>query len=76
MPSLLERVGNVMRREFATASPSDMLESVFVKLKGCNCHSIPIVRDTEPVGIVTMENVGEFLAIQGALRTTHGVTNN
>jgi Zn-dependent protease/CBS domain-containing protein len=63
-----EPVRNVMRRDFETAGPSDMLESVFLKLQEGNCHSLPIVRDSELVGIVTMENVGEFLAIQSALK--------
>jgi Zn-dependent protease len=63
-------VRDVMRREFETATPSDMLEPVFFKLQNCACHSIPVVRNSEVVGIVTMENVGEFLSIKGALQPT------
>ena len=63
-----EAVGNVMRREFLQADPADMLETAFARLQECECHSIPVVRQGQLVGIVTMENVGEFLAIHSALR--------
>ena len=61
-------VRSIMRREFETAEPADMLQSVFNKLQQCECLSIPVVRNGELVGIVTMENIGEFLAIHSALR--------
>jgi Zn-dependent protease len=66
-------VGNVMRREFLIASPSDMLVTVFHKLQTCQCHTVPVVRHDELVGIVTMENVGEYLAIRGAMGTTQAI---
>jgi Zn-dependent protease len=61
-------VRDVMCREFETATPSEMLEPVFFKLQNYACHSIPVVRNTEVVGIVTMENVGEFLSINRAVQ--------
>jgi Zn-dependent protease/CBS domain-containing protein len=63
-----EPVRSIMRREFETAEPADMLQSVFNKLQQCECLSIPVVRSGVLVGIVTMENIGEFLAIRSALR--------
>lgn len=63
-----EPVGNVMRRDFETARPTDMLHAVFLKLQGCQCHTIPIIDRERLLGLVTMENVGEFLAIQDALK--------
>lgn len=63
-----ETVSSVMRRDFETADPADMLESVFSRLQECDCHAIPVVRDGHLYGIVTMESVGEFLAIQKAVR--------
>jgi Zn-dependent protease len=62
-----EPVGNVMQRDFERADPSEMLEGVFARLQTCQCHAIPVVRGDDLVGIVTMENVGEFLAIRAAL---------
>jgi Zn-dependent protease len=60
-------VGTVMRRDFEQADPADMLDTVFARLEGCNCHAIPVVRQGNLVGMLTMENVGEFLAIRSAL---------
>ncbi len=61
-------VGEVMQRQFQTADPSDMAENVFARLQECKCHSLPVVQEGQLVGIVTAENVGEFLMIQAALR--------
>ena len=63
-----ESVESVMRRDFEKAEPSEMLESVFTRLRGCDCHSLPVVSGGELAGLVTMENVGEFMMIQSALR--------
>jgi len=61
-------VREAMNEKFETADPSEMLESAFQRLQTCNCHSIPVVRNGSVVGMVTMDNVGEFIMIQSALR--------
>jgi CBS domain-containing protein len=61
-------VSSVMRRDFETVDPADMLETVFDKLQTCECQAIPVVRDGQLFGIVTMESVGRFLAVQKAVR--------
>lgn len=63
-----EPVSAVMRQDFETADPADMLDSVFSRLQQCDCHAIPVVRNGQLFGIVTMESVGEFMAIQKAVR--------
>jgi Zn-dependent protease len=60
-------VSEVMDRSFQTAHPSDLMQSVFLRLQECRCHSLPIVQGETLVGLLTMENVGEFLRIQTAL---------
>ncbi len=62
------QVSQVMETTFETAEPAEMLESVFVRLQSCGCHSLPVVKAGRLVGILTMENVGEFMMIQSALR--------
>jgi Zn-dependent protease/predicted transcriptional regulator len=62
-------VGDAMEREFETADPADMLEHAFGRLQTCNCRAIPVVRDGRVLGILTSENVGEFMMVQSALRT-------
>jgi Zn-dependent protease/predicted transcriptional regulator len=61
-------VGSVMQRDFQTADPEEMAEEVFARLQEGKCHSLPVVQGGELVGIVTAENVGEFLMIHEALR--------
>lgn len=60
-------VSNVMRRDFATADVHEMLEDVAMRLSTGACSSLPVTRNGGLVGMITMENVGEFLMIQGAL---------
>jgi Zn-dependent protease len=61
-------VGECMQREFRLAAPNELAESVFTRLQDCNCRTIPVVDHGELVGVVTMENVGEFMMIQTALQ--------
>ena len=60
-------VAQVMRRDFLVADPSDMLDITFQRLQGHQCHTIPVVRGGALVGLLTMDNVGEFLSVQTAI---------
>ena len=51
-----------------TVDSLEMLESAFAKLKNCNCHTLPVMRDGELVGLLTMDNVGEYMRIQAAMK--------
>ncbi|KAA0223710.1 site-2 protease family protein [candidate division KSB1 bacterium] len=62
------RVEDAMQRQFETADPNEMLETVFARLNASRCHSLPLVRNGQLAGILTMDNVGEFLMVQAALR--------
>jgi len=64
----LAPVSEAMKPQFETAEPSEMLEGAFRRLQGCECHSLPVLRGGQLVGILTMENIGEFLMIQSALK--------
>jgi Zn-dependent protease len=61
-------VREAMQSRFETADPSEMLESVFARLQACGCHSLPIVRAGRLEGMLTMDNVGEYIMFQSALR--------
>lgn len=61
------RVGEVMKTSFMTLTPSEMLDLAFARLQECDCHTVPVVQNGQLVGLVTPENVGEFLMIQAAL---------
>lgn len=60
-------VQDVMRREFQTAAPGEMLERVLARLRECDCESMPVTDRGRLVGLMCSENVGEFLMIQAAL---------
>jgi Zn-dependent protease/CBS domain-containing protein len=61
-------VTEIMKRDCPSADVSEMLESVLGRLKGRDCHTIPVLDHGALVGLVTMDNVGEFLMIQAAER--------
>lgn len=63
------RVADSMQREFHTASLGEMVETVLQRLGECRCHTLPVLDVREQVvGLVTMENIGEFMRIEAALR--------
>src|SRR6266700_4499316 len=60
------RVRDIMRREFEVVDGADMLDTALARLQSCNCHTLPVTSRGALVGLLTMENVGEFLLIQSA----------
>jgi Zn-dependent protease/CBS domain-containing protein len=61
-------VGEAMRREFQVASPDEPIEQSLARLKSGESGAIPVVRGRELLGVLTAENVGEFLMVESALR--------
>jgi Zn-dependent protease len=65
-------VGRVMQKEFTTVDSYEMLETAFTKMQSCECHTMPVTHGGQLIGLLTMDNVGEFIAIQAALRPRRG----
>ena len=61
-------IAEVMERQFETADDAEMLEAVFRRLESCACQVLPVLRAGRLVGILTPENVAEFVMFSGALR--------
>jgi CBS domain-containing protein len=61
-------VAEVMARDFETADSYDMLETVLPRLQASERPLMPILHGGVLVGLLTLENVGEFLSIQAAMR--------
>ena len=61
-------VSQVMQREFETIDPTEMLENASMRMQTCGCTTMPVVHRGQLVGLVTLENLGEFLMIRAALR--------
>lgn len=60
-------VREVMQADFRTVEASEMMETVFERMQGCACHTLPVVDRGRLVGLVTTQNVGELIAIESAL---------
>jgi CBS domain-containing protein len=67
MQNALAPVADVMQRQFQVADSTEMLEGVMERLQSCACHTLPVVHNGQLVGLVTMDNVGEFVMIHAAL---------
>jgi len=61
-------VRDAMRREFQIADSHDMLDQALKMLGANKVRTIPVEHDGRLVGLLNMENVGEFMMIQSALR--------
>jgi CBS domain-containing protein len=61
-------VDEAMDRRFEIADPRDLLGHALERLQATECRSLPVVQDGELVGMVTMENIGEFLMVHDALK--------
>jgi Mg/Co/Ni transporter MgtE len=62
------RVEEAMNERFQTADFSEMLELALSRLQNYKCLTLPVLRNGSLAGVLTMDNVGEFLMIQSALR--------
>lgn len=61
------RVADAMRREFQVLDSFDMLDAAFGRMQTAELHTLPVLHNGELVGLLTDENVGEFMMIQSAL---------
>ncbi len=63
-------IADVMQKDFQVADSSEMLEAAFARLQSCDCSTLPVLRLGKLIGLLTMDNVGEFVSIQVALSTS------
>jgi Zn-dependent protease len=61
-------VATVMTPSFETAESSEMAEGAFQRLQSSRCPALPVLQGDRLVGVLTLENIGEFLTLQSALR--------
>jgi CBS domain-containing protein len=65
---LASPVAAAMQRDFRAAAPDEPVEEVLTRLQTCGCHAMPVVRGRQLLGVLTTENVGEFIMVRTALR--------
>jgi Zn-dependent protease/CBS domain-containing protein len=61
-------VSHIMRKEFHTIDSSQMLDGITQEIQGGGQNILPVLNHGELVGLITLENIGEFLMIQNAVR--------
>ncbi len=62
----LALVGDVMQRNFAEAEVGEMVETVLGRLQEDDCRVLPVVSDGNLVGLLSLDNLGEYLMVQNA----------
>lgn len=60
-------VSDAMTTNFKTVGDSELLDSAFFQFEGTDCKTIPVIRYGKLIGILTLDNIGEFVSIRGAL---------
>jgi Zn-dependent protease len=61
-------VGDFMLGDFRTAFAWESTGEAFQRLHDCDCHAMPVLHDGRLVGVLTADNLGEYVMIQAALR--------
>ena len=61
-------VTTAMQRRFVTVDSLEMIETAFAKLKDCNCRTLPVMLKGQLAGLLTVDNVGEYMQIQAAMK--------
>ncbi len=62
------QVGQVMQTALEVAHPTEMLDTVLARLQASGSHALPVTRGDAVVGLVTLENLAEYLTFRSALR--------
>ena len=67
-------VAEVMHRNVPEIDSHDMVETALTRLQESGSKTLPVTHGGRLVGLITAENITEFLMIRSALRTAGGVT--
>jgi len=60
-------VRDAMRVDFPVASPAESLHSVFTRLHAAEAATVPVVENSRLVGLITLENMTEYMMVHVAL---------
>jgi Zn-dependent protease/CBS domain-containing protein len=64
-------VGELMTPDCATADLDDGLDAVMRRMNEQQCSTVPVFHLDRLVGVLTLENVGEFMMLRSALKNGH-----
>ncbi len=63
-----EEVRVVMDTYFQSVEVSEMLDNAMTRLQSCGCKIMPVLRHGRLAGLLTPQNIGEFMMIHSALQ--------
>jgi Zn-dependent protease/CBS domain-containing protein len=66
-------VGEVMRRDVTEIDSHEMVEAALTRLQENGSKTLPVTHNGQLVGLVTTENITEYLMIRSALRTASSI---
>jgi len=61
------RIAEAMRPAPAAVDPSASLETTFQQMREADAQSVPVVEGGRLVGLITLENIAEFLMVRSAV---------
>jgi Zn-dependent protease/predicted transcriptional regulator len=68
-------VVNVMRRDLPNVDSHEMVEAALMRLQETGAKALPVVHAGQLVGLITTENITEFLMIRSALKAANTMPN-
>jgi Zn-dependent protease len=66
-------VASVMRRDLPAVDSHDMVETAVMRLQESGSKTLPVMHLGQLVGLITSENITEFLMIRSALKTAGAI---
>jgi len=69
-------VVDVMRRDLPSVDSHDMVETALMRLQESGAKTLPVMHGGQFVGLVTSENITEFLMIRSALKAANAIPNS
>jgi predicted transcriptional regulator len=65
-----------MRRDCTVVQDTEPLEEAVRRMKESACPMLPVLQASRVIGMLSMENIGEWATIQAALRQSAAVTQS
>jgi Zn-dependent protease len=68
------RVMDFIRRDLPSVDSHDMVENALMRLQESGARTLPVMHAGQFLGLITAENITEFLMIRSALKTTGSIS--
>ena len=68
-------VMDFIRRDLPAVDSHEMIEMALMRLQKTGAKTLPVTREGQLVGLITAENMTEFLMIRSALKATNNIPN-